>query len=321
MTVSIIMPVYQVSNYIERCLLSVMKQDYSDIECIIVNDATKDDSMLKCEKLINDYQGPIEFKIIHHPVNQGLSIARNTGTEAATGDYLYYLDSDDEITPDCIRKLVTPIKEDKSIQMVQGNHISKQEDKSVIFYKGSSPMVIMSNNDVYDQFLHTINVNAWNKLLKRSFVLEHNLTFKEKLLCEDMLWMFYLMKHLEKAYLCNDVTYYYYDRPDSIMSGTDKKVLGNHMEVIYNEILNNLTIGKEKQELRAFLYVFCRWYIDLKRTNPSFKNTFNLFKRRAKQHGCYYDYSVLTMVGLMSQVGNPLDILRKLNNLRLKITG
>ena len=321
MTVSIIMPVYQVSNYIERCLLSVMKQDYSDIECIIVNDATKDDSMLKCEKLINDYHGPIKFKTIHHPVNRGVSAARNTGTEAATGDYLYYLDSDDEITPDCIKKLVTLIQEDRSIEMVQGTYISKQEDKSIVYYKGPSPMVVMSNNDVYDQFLYTINVNVWNKLLKRSFVLEHHLAFKEKLLCEDMLWMFYLMKHLEKAYLCNDVTYYYYDRPNSITTGTDKKVLGDNMEVIYNEILNNLTIGKEKRELRAFLYVFCRWYIDLKRTNPSFKNTFNLFKKRAKQHGCYYDYFVLTMVGIMSHVGNPLDMLRKLNNLRMKITG
>ena len=95
--VTIIIPVYQVSAYVERCILSVMDQDYDAIECIIVDDATQDDSIEQCERLIERYNGPILFKILHHQYNRGLSAARNTGTDAASGDYLYYLDSDDEI--------------------------------------------------------------------------------------------------------------------------------------------------------------------------------------------------------------------------------
>ena len=93
--VTIVIPVYQVSEYVERCVCSVMAQSYPYLECIIVDDATQDDSIVKCEQLIAAYKGPIRFRILHHGQNRGLSAARNTGTKVATGDYLYYLDSDD----------------------------------------------------------------------------------------------------------------------------------------------------------------------------------------------------------------------------------
>ena len=100
MKVSIIIPVYNVSAYIERCVKSVMKQTYSgDIECILVNDATPDDSIDIAKRLIADYNGPIQFRILNHEHNKGFSATRNTGIDAATGDYLYFFDSDDEITP------------------------------------------------------------------------------------------------------------------------------------------------------------------------------------------------------------------------------
>ena len=91
--VSVIIPVYQVSDYIERCLNSVMSQTYKNIECVLVDDVTKDDSVEKCERLIESYHGSMQFKILHHEVNRGLSAARNTGTDAATGEYIYFLDS------------------------------------------------------------------------------------------------------------------------------------------------------------------------------------------------------------------------------------
>ena len=146
MEVSIIIPVYQVSAYIERCLESVVNQTYTDIECIIVNDATQDDSIEKCEILIEKYDGPIHFRIIHHEINRGLSAARNTGTKAAKGAYLYYLDSDDYISPDCIEKLVSVVKDDPSIEMVQGNSLMKSDEKECPLGKIKQPVRI-SNND------------------------------------------------------------------------------------------------------------------------------------------------------------------------------
>lgn len=95
-----------------------MNQTYTDIECIIVNDATNDDSIDKCEGLIKNYNGPICFRIISHDYNRGLSAARNTGTIAAIGDFIYYLDGDDEITADCIEKLIKAAWEHPNAEVV-----------------------------------------------------------------------------------------------------------------------------------------------------------------------------------------------------------
>ena len=104
--VSIIVPVYNVEDYIERCMLSIIDQTYPNIECIIVDDCTPDNSITIIQSLLQQYNGTISFKILKHTTNKGLSESRNTGTEKATGDYIYYLDSDDELTPNCIEHLV-----------------------------------------------------------------------------------------------------------------------------------------------------------------------------------------------------------------------
>lgn len=128
---SVIIPVYNISDYIERCIRSVQGQSYIDMECLIVDDATQDDSIVKCEKLINEYDGPIRFRIIHHEVNRGLSAARNTGTAAAIGEYIYYVDGDDEILPYCIEKLMTIAQEHPDAEMVHGNSVMIPLDKRI----------------------------------------------------------------------------------------------------------------------------------------------------------------------------------------------
>ena len=115
------MPVYNVAPYVERCLLSVMQQTRPAEECFIIDDASTDSSVALCEQLIANYDGPTRFTILHHDHNRGLSAARNTGTDAATGTYIYYVDSDDEMTTDCLEKLAAPVEQDDSIEMVMGN--------------------------------------------------------------------------------------------------------------------------------------------------------------------------------------------------------
>lgn len=95
--ISIIVPIYNVEKYIKSCIDSIIQQDYPNIECIFVNDCTQDKSMIIVNNCLNKYKGSIEFKIINHENNLGLSAARNTGVKRSTGDYLYFLDSDDEL--------------------------------------------------------------------------------------------------------------------------------------------------------------------------------------------------------------------------------
>ena len=117
---SIIIPVYQVEQYIQKCLLSVVSQSYTKgIECILVNDCTKDESINIAQKLIDEYRGNIKFRIINREENGGLSAARNTGILEAKGDYLYFLDSDDYITPDCIKVLAETAQKFPKAQIVQ----------------------------------------------------------------------------------------------------------------------------------------------------------------------------------------------------------
>ena len=112
--VSIVIPVYNVEPYIEECLQSVMRQTYLGMmECILVDDCGTDNSMGIAEQLIEAYNGPIDFKVLHHEHNRGVSAARNTGIDAACGEYIFFLDSDDWISDDCIERLTQPLEFEK----------------------------------------------------------------------------------------------------------------------------------------------------------------------------------------------------------------
>lgn len=264
--VSVIIPVYNVSAYIERCIHSVMNQTYTNLECILVDDCGTDDSVAKCERMIDEYEGPIRFKVLHHEKNRGLSAARNTGTDAAIGDYILYVDSDDEITHDCIEKLMAPVLIDGSIEMVMGNAEWIYETPTL-----QSPQVpkhggeeLRDNTAIRHCFFDRkcIEKAAWNKLISRDFIRNHGLSFKEGVLWEDAVWMFYVMKHLSHLFLIKDVTYLYTKRLGSITASTDIDVERYHRGIIYHEISSNFTLGDSNREAKYYLRTFCYYYID-----------------------------------------------------------
>lgn len=219
--VSIVIPIYNVEQYIERCLFSVMAQTYTDIECVLVDDCTSDNSIVKCQECINSYFGPIEFKILHHDLNLGLSAARNTGTNAANGDYIFYLDSDDEITPDCIALMMAEAERHPNVEMVsaaiESIPYSKYYDNS--FY--SDYHFVEGNRAIRSLFFNCnglIYVMAWNKLIKRSFLKDNGLEFVEGIKCEDEVWSFALMLRCNALAIIPQKTYVHYDTAGSIMN-------------------------------------------------------------------------------------------------------
>ena len=128
MKVSIIIPVYNVAPYIQRCIESVQAQTYKDIECLLIDDCSTDESITIVEKIISECKDSSCFSIIHHNTNQGLSAARNTGIIASTGEYIYFLDSDDSITSDCIELLVHLAVKYPEADYVQGNTVQGSND-------------------------------------------------------------------------------------------------------------------------------------------------------------------------------------------------
>lgn len=315
--VSVIIPVYQVSEYVERCIRSVMDQTYTAIECIIVDDATRDDSISKCERLIDAYKGPIRFRIIHHEQNRGLSASRNTGTNTAEGEYLYYLDSDDYIAPNCIERLTAAVQEDPSIEMVQGNCLMITEGGESQLGKITQPVRATNNNEVREEFFKNRNIyiSVWNRLLKKSFVEEYGLLCREGLVFEDLLWVFYLMKHVNKAYLCKETTYYYCLRSGSILVEANPESLKCYV-TSFNEILNNLTEGHEREEIEGYLYYFIKRYISYVKIVPVFNETIRLYKTRAWEYHCWKAYVVLSLMRHLGRLGNPSKLLEKMNNIR-----
>lgn len=224
-TISIIVPVYNVEAYVEDCILSVMRQTYSgSMECIVVDDCGTDKSMAIVERMITEYKGPIDFKILRHTHNRGLSAARNSGINAATGEYLFFLDSDDEITDDCLEVLSKPLESNR-YDLVTGAF-----DRLTVLPSGETQVLSQGHNlHILDNTLlkqpdilrtHWIHweTMAWNKLCRTGFIVNNDLLFKEGLLHEDNLWGFQIAGLASTLYTIDKVTYYYKIRIGSIIN-------------------------------------------------------------------------------------------------------
>lgn len=231
MKISIIVPVYNVEHYIKECFYSIAAQTYKgELECIFVDDCGQDDSVAVLVKLIAEYNGSIQFSIVHHEHNKGLSGARNTGIRQAKGDYLYFLDSDDTITPDCIEKLVMLVEKYPGVEMVQGSTKSKQEwlqlaNKHFSEYSDNFEWI---RKTMLHRF--SIPMTAWNKLVRKDLIIKNGLYFEEGLIHEDEIWNFMLAKHVHSIAFCCDITYMYRENPNGIM--------GQTKEYNYDPVLN-----------------------------------------------------------------------------------
>ena len=310
MKVSIIIPVYNVAPYIECCIKSVMNQTFQDIECILVNDASSDDSITIAERLIADYNGPIRFKIFNHEQNRGLSATRNTGIDAATGDYLYFFDSDDEITPDCIEKLAHPILKDSTIEMVEGCYTTITTDRNNVVSErlATRPQLEFTSKETVRDFYFSKryqNKLAWNKLVNRGFVLENQLYFRN-IIAEDDFWHFHYFKYLSHLYIISDITYKYYKRPNSITT-TPNKNYRNQMGFYFAEIANNLEPSDGVREVSLYLKRFSLFYLEGPST-PVYKQVSDQFLKVLKNHHCFKEWLFLKSIVLVSR----FSILRKL---------
>lgn len=260
--VSIVIPIYNVEKYIERCVQSVMNQTYSYIECIIVDDCTPDCSMNIIDKMLLVYDGDINFIILRHNVNSGLSVARNTGTHRASGDYVYYLDSDDEITSDCIERLVEMVNRYPGVEVVQGNTktipYTRKEGWRDISKKGF-PLYVNDNLWCRKHFYNIshksqfIPTNAWNKLIKLDFIHENNLYFERGIIHEDELWMFYLIKRVSSIAFCFRKVYIHYVVVGSIMQAKNEMQSLLSWYIILSKMFQDLDTDLNKQSMCKML--------------------------------------------------------------------
>ena len=213
MKVSVIIPVYNVEKYLSRCVKSVMEQTYKDLEIILVDDGSTDNS----GKLCDDCASQDERIIVIHKVNGGLSSARNVGIEAAKGDAFFFLDSDDYISVDCIKKMVS-LMESKSaeISIVQMKYIPENVNEECENNEQEKVVVMNSEQAIKEslyQRLYTCCAPA--KLYKRDVV--GNIRFPLGRISEDLETCHLFLNNANKTVYSNYYGYYYRQHESSIM--------------------------------------------------------------------------------------------------------
>ena len=245
--VSILIPIYGVEKYIERCATSLFKQTYDNLEYIFVNDCSPDKSVEILENLIQKYPRRIsQVKIVHHSHNRGVSAARNTAIENSSGEFTIFVDSDDYMPNDSIAKLVKKQME-SSADIVTG--------QVVRYYKNRVSMMERPNfynhgDFVEDMIDHSLNHTLWGRLVRRSLYTDYNIKAKEGVnIGEDMQMIVPLVYYSQKTAYIWDIVYYYDCTNDNSCmnqhSGFNIKKLTQ--DIASMEIVHDFFEGKEEK--------------------------------------------------------------------------
>lgn len=246
--VSILVPVYGVEKFIERCAISLFEQTFEDIEYIFVNDCTPDKSIYILNKVLNKYPNRKEqVKIIDHEVNSGVSAVRNTLIDNAKGDYILFVDSDDYLALDAIQLLYGKIIQEKADIVVC--------DFYEVFKTDLVESIQIIEDHKHDFLKSTISVQTlvpfWNKLIKRELFTKYNIRAKKGFnYGEDYLIMPKIIYYANKISKL-DKTLYYYSQINS-NSYTSQELSKKHIDSIVF-VLNDLTdFFKNKPDYSLF---------------------------------------------------------------------
>lgn len=227
--VSIIIPVYNVEKYVGEALKSVLAQTYKDFEVIVVDDCGTDRSMKVVEEIAE--KSPC-VHILHHERNRGLSAGRNTGIEAAKGDWLYFFDSDDILAPECINNLVSLAEVHPDAEIIVGQYDEFKEGEAYHQARLKQQGAVFEGDVIGSYLEDRVPTTAWNKLVRKDFLVKNHLFFEEGLVHEDALWSFLTLCLVSKVVVSDDITYHYLQRPGSL----DKQKNANLHAIHYNKV-------------------------------------------------------------------------------------
>ncbi len=250
--VSVIVPIYNVENYIEKCLETLVNQTLEDIEIILVNDGSKDNSEVIAKRFLKNYPEKIVYL---EKENGGLSDARNYGIPYAKGEYVAFLDSDDYVEKDMYEKMYTLAKKENS-DMVQCNfyweYIEEQKRKlgDLEEYQNKKEMIVKGR------------VEAWNKLIRREVLENPDIRFPKGLRYEDVEFTYKLVPFINKVSFIKEPFVHYVQRGNSISNSQNERT-GEIFDILDNVIkfYKEKNIYEEYKNELEYIYVktlFCR---------------------------------------------------------------
>jgi glycosyltransferase involved in cell wall biosynthesis len=214
--ISIIVPVYNVEKYLRRCLDSIINQTLQDIEIIVVNDCSPDNS----QTIIDEYAlKDTRIKCILHKENLGLGGARNTGIQAAKGEYIGFIDSDDWVAENMFENMLI-LAETKGVPIVACGIAVRKKGK--VRHYITYPDMYLAQSDYDAHFLDILDAPyAWNKIYKRDFLFSHSFAFSNGFI-EDLPCIVPLLLQAPAIYFTSACYYIYEQRGDSIMAQIKK---------------------------------------------------------------------------------------------------
>lgn len=254
--VSIVIPIYNAEKYLYECLKSVKQQTYTNIEVLMINDGSTDNSENICKDFLKDKR----FKLINKK-NGGVSSARNIGIEKCNGDYILFVDADDWCKKDLLQQTM---EYNNTYEMICFSYFKAYKDINI-----KEELKVEQNSDIKKEILinKTIGGYLWNKVFKVQIIKEHNIKFNENIsYCEDLLFIKQYIEYVKKVKYLNIPLYYYRIRKGSVSNNfySSKSIsILNACELLINEYKDN------KLFIENFMFSYILNYYKLKKFIPS----------------------------------------------------
>lgn len=240
--ISIIVPVYNVELYIERCIRSILGQTFKNFELILVDDGSIDSSLSICKRFLFDKRVNV-----YHKENGGISSARNFGLDNMTGDYVCFIDSDDYISANYLSTLYKLLN-DNDADIAQCEFTKFYTDEDPIVTKNISNIKVYKNENIMKEYFKQgdseirIHHNVWCKIYKKEIF--DNLRFNEEIVYEDLAIIYLLLSRAKKFAITNEVNYFYYKgNRDSFTNNYSLKYLTSSYYVL--EKMNTYFLEKD----------------------------------------------------------------------------
>ncbi|MDH6306790.1 glycosyltransferase involved in cell wall biosynthesis [Parabacteroides sp. PF5-5] len=253
MKVSILIPFYNASLFIERALLSALNQTYPYIECIMVDDGSKDESIFRIQSIIKNHKRKESTRVIKHDSNKGVASARNTCINNATGNYVFFLDSDDELPLNAIENLVkSNINSKADLVLGEFNVTGGVREK---FVEIKIKTKVEGNNEIFNSFIsHKWYDGTCNKLVKRKFLLDNNISFYANIVHEDILWSFEIAMKATLIIYCSEITYIYHLRSNSITQNMSERNFKSLIFIMKKMVEYDQEFKLHKAHIQLFNY-------------------------------------------------------------------
>ena len=268
--ISVIIPVYNVERYLEECLNSLQHQTYTDIEVILVNDGSTDNSKTICERYCEEDS---RFYLLNQ-TNQGQSVARNVGVAASKGEFIAFVDSDDIIQKNYLEKLMQYMTEE--VDIVESNFIVSKKDFLVENSKETTILFEGNSNEAVKIFPnHVLSVNPVIKLYRREIV--ESLPYPEGLIFEDIYCGIGMLKYIRKIIKIDYVGYYYYRQHQASTMHQDFSTKKLDVFTVCDKLVE---LYSDREELLPYIGSFLvhkateHYQNDIKRGNP-YANYYN----------------------------------------------